>query len=116
MDIDVPKINLPRVVIVGGGFAGMEIAKKLRNKFQLVMVDKNNFHTFQPLLYHVATAGVEPDSIAFPLRKVVKGFKNFYFRMAEAQEIIFEKNILRTSIGNIFYDYLVIATGSDTNY
>jgi NADH dehydrogenase len=116
MDIDVPKINLPRVVIIGGGFAGMEIAKRLRDKFQVVMVDKNNFHTFQPLLYQVATAGVEPDSIVFPLRKVFKGFKNFYFRMAEAKEIIPEKNILRTSIGDIIYDHLVIATGSDTNY
>lgn len=116
MDIDVPKINLPRVVIVGGGFAGMEITKQLRDKFQVVMVDKNNFHTFQPLLYQVATAGVEPDSIVFPLRKIFKGFKHFYFRMAEAKEIIADKNILRTSIGDIFYDYLVIATGSDTNY
>jgi NADH dehydrogenase len=116
MDIDVPKIYLPRVVIIGGGFAGIELAKKLRDSCQVVMIDKNNFHTFQPLLYQVATAGVEPDSIAFPLRKVFKGFKNFYFRMAEAQEIIPEKNILRTSIGDIAYDKLVIATGSDTNY
>src|ERR1041385_8518900 len=116
MDIDVPQSNLPRIVIIGGGFGGIELAKKLRNKFQVVMIDKNNYHTFQPLLYQVATAGVEPDSIAFPLRKVFKGQKDFYFRMAEAQKIIPEENSLQTSIGKIHYDKLVIATGSDTNY
>jgi NADH dehydrogenase len=116
MTIDIPKIYLKRVVIVGGGFAGIELAKRIRNTHQVVMIDKNNYHTFQPLLYQVATAGIEPDSIAFPLRKIFKGQKNFYFRMAEALEILPEKNSLRTSIGDIDYDFLVIATGSDTSY
>lgn len=116
MFIDVPRVSLPRVVIVGGGFAGIELAKQLRNRFQVVVVDKNNYHTFQPLLYQVATAGIEPDSIVFPLRKVFKGFPNFHFRMAEAKEIVPEKNLLHTSIGEISYDYLVLATGSDTSY
>jgi NADH dehydrogenase len=116
MTIDIPKIYLKRVVIVGGGFAGIELAKRIRNTHQVVMIDKNNYHTFQPLLYQVATAGIEPDSIAFPLRKIFKGQNHFYFRMAEALEILPEKNTLRTSIGDIDYDFLVIATGSDTSY
>jgi len=116
MEIDVPVVNLPRVVIIGGGFAGVRLAKQLRGKFQVVLIDKNNYHTFQPLLYQVATAGIEPDSIAFPLRKMFKEYEHFHFRMATAEDVIPGENILRTSIGEIKYDYLVIATGSDTNY
>lgn len=116
MFIDVPKVSQKRVVIVGGGFAGIELAKKLRDRFQVVMIDRNNFHTFQPLLYQVATAGIEPDSIVFPLRKVFKGFRNFHFRMAEASRVHPSENRLETSIGDIEYDYLVLATGSDTSY
>lgn len=116
MFIDIPEISLERVVIVGGGFAGIELAKRLRDRFQVVMIDKNNYHTFQPLLYQVATAGIEADSIAFPLRKIFKGYKHFYFRMAEAHGIVPAENILRTSIGEVKYDFLVVATGSDTSY
>lgn len=115
--IPLPQTNNPRVVIIGGGFGGIELAKKLHNKeVQVVMIDKNNYHTFQPLLYQVATAGLEPDSIAYPLRKIFKRQENFHFRMAEAQQIITEENKLLTSIGEIQYDYLVIATGSTTNF
>lgn len=115
--IPLPQTNNPRVVIVGGGFGGIELAKKLKKKaVQVVMIDRNNFHTFQPLLYQVATAGLEPDSIAYPLRKIFKRQSNFHFRMAEAQQIIAEENKLLTSIGEIRYDYLVIATGSTTNF
>lgn len=116
MFIDVPQVNLPRVVIVGGGFAGIQLVKHLHGKFQVVLIDKNNFHTFQPLLYQVATAGIEPDSIVFPLRKLFKGYSHFHFRMATATGIRREDNVLQTTIGDIAYDYLVIAAGSDTNY
>ncbi len=115
--VPLPQTNNPRVVIIGGGFGGIELAKKLKKKaVQVVMIDRNNFHTFQPLLYQVATAGLEPDSIAYPLRKIFKRQSNFHFRMAEAQQIIPEENTLLTSIGKIRYDYLVIATGSTTNF
>jgi NADH:ubiquinone reductase (H+-translocating) len=117
MKINVPEDRQPRVVIIGGGFGGIMLAKNLRGKdFQVVLLDKNNYHTFQPLLYQVATAGLEPDSIAFPLRKLFDYHKNFYFRMAQVTNVIPEKNQVETNIGVVNYDYLVIATGSQTNY
>ncbi|WP_038031906.1 NAD(P)/FAD-dependent oxidoreductase [Thermonema rossianum] len=112
-----PDTNLPRLVVVGGGFAGMNLIKHLpKGRFQVVLIDKNNFHQFQPLLYQVASAGIEPDSIAMPLRKRFKGYPGFYFRMAEVLEIDAVRRRLITDIGWIAYDYLVIATGSETNY
>lgn len=115
--VDIPESRFPRVVIVGGGFGGIALTKSLRSKeVQVLMLDKHNYHTFQPLLYQVATGGLEPDSIAFPLRKIFKGQANFVFRVAEVTEVIPEKNLLYTSIGNISYDYLVLATGSETNF
>lgn len=116
MDIDVPVVNLPRVVIIGGGFAGIELVKRLHGHFQVVLIDRNNYHTFQPLLYQVATAGIEPDSIVFPLRKLFKNYEHFHFRMASALEVRPGERVLVTSIGELKFDYLVIATGSDTNY
>lgn len=117
MKINVPETNLPRVVIVGGGFAGLELAKHISYKhFQVVLIDRNNYHTFQPLLYQVATAGIEADSIVFPLRKIFNRYKNFYFRMAKVERVLPEQNLLETSIGEMKYDHLVIATGSDTNF
>ncbi len=115
--INLPETTQKRIVIVGGGFAGIELAKSLRDlNAQVLMIDKNNYHTFQPLLYQVATAGLEPDSIAFPIRKIFKSHKNFYFRMACVNEIRPETQTIVTSIGDVRYDYLVLATGSDTNF
>jgi len=115
--MNIPKTSFPRVVIVGGGFAGIMLAKNLKNQeLQVVLIDKNNYHTFQPLLYQVATGGLEPDSIAFPIRKVIKDIPNFYFRLAEVSEIDTNKRKIITNIGKLKYDYLVIATGSKTNY
>ncbi|TZF82800.1 NAD(P)/FAD-dependent oxidoreductase [Pedobacter sp. BS3] len=109
--------KFPKVVIVGGGFGGIELAKKLRGReVHVLMLDRHNYHTFQPLLYQVATGGLEPDSIAFPLRKIFKGQKNFTFRNTEVKQIFPERNVVDTSIGEIGYDYLVLATGSDTNF
>lgn len=115
--MNIPEVNLQRVVIIGGGFAGLNIAKNLTGKnFQVVMIDKHNYHTFQPLLYQVATAGLEPDSIAHAIRQIFSKNENFYFRIADVKEIDANEKIIFTPIGNIFYDYLIIATGSETNY
>lgn len=115
--IKIPQNNIPRIVIIGGGFAGIQLAKNLKNQpVQVVMLDRNNYHTFQPLLYQVATAGLEPDSIAGPLRKVFEDNDKFYFRMARVERINPEKRIVYTEIGFIQYDYLVIASGTLTNY
>ena len=109
--------NHPRVVIIGGGFGGIELAKKLKDKpVEVLMVDKNNYHTFQPLLYQVAMGDIEADSIAFPIRKILGDQKNFAFRMANVEQINPESNTITTDIGEIAYDYLVIATGSTTNF
>lgn len=115
--MNIPTSNYPRIVIIGGGFGGLQIAHALKGKrFQIVMLDKNNYHTFQPLLYQVATAGLEPDSIAYPLRKIFKNQENLIFRMAEVQEVDTERKAIITNIGEIDYDHLVIATGSTTNF
>jgi NADH dehydrogenase len=108
--------KLARVVVIGGGFGGIELAKHMDKDIEVLMLDKHNYHTFQPLLYQVATGGLEADSIAFPLRKIFDGQKNFRFRMAEVTRINPERNILDTTIGEVEYDYLVIATGSTTNF
>lgn len=115
--MNLPEINLKRIVIIGGGFAGLNIAKKLSGKdFQIVMLDRHNYHTFQPLLYQVATAGLEPDSIAHAIRQIFSRKENFHFRIAEVKEIDTQSRTIKTPIGSIFYDYLIIATGSETNF
>ena len=115
--MNIPRSSFPRIVIIGGGFAGIALAKKLRNKkVQVVLLDKHNYHNFQPLLYQVATGGLEPDSIAYPIRKVVQEFENFYFRLAEVREIDTKNCKVFADIGELKYDYLVMATGSKTNF
>lgn len=117
MQIDIQKTDQQRVVIIGGGFGGIELAKNLnKDNFQVVMIDKNNYHVFQPLLYQVATSAIGSESIAFPIRDMFKGVKNFYFRMAEVESIDSASKTIYTNIGDLSYDYLVIATGATTNY
>ncbi len=107
----------PRVVIIGGGFGGINAAKKLNNnEVEVIMLDKHNYHTFQPLLYQVAMGEIEADAIAFPLRRMFHRQRNFDFHMTEVQKIDPANNIINTSIGNVKYDYLVIATGANTNF
>ena len=115
--MNIPQSDKKRVVIIGGGFAGLSIAKKLRNKnLQVVLLDKHNYHTFQPLLYQVATGGLEAGSIAYPIRKVIQEYKDFYFRLTSVKEIDTQNQKVISEIGDLNYDYLVIATGSKTNY
>ncbi len=106
-----------RVVIIGGGFAGISVAKKLKNlKAQVVLIDKHNYHTFQPLLYQVSTGGLEPDSIAYPIRKILKKLRNFHFRWATVERIDPKASKIYTDIGTLSFDYLVLATGTKTNF
>ena len=115
--MNIEKLGKPRVVVIGGGFAGLNIAKTINtHKYQVVIFDKNNYHTFQPLLYQVASAGLEPDSIAYPLRKKFRSKKNLHYRMGEVIKVDASKRCLITSLGNLDYDYLVIATGAKTNF
>lgn len=115
--MNIPQTSFPRVIIIGGGFAGIALAKKLNKKdFQVVMMDRHNYHTFQPLLYQVSTGGLEPDSIAYPIRKVLQGYPNSFFRLAEVLKVDTKKEVVDTNIGSLKYDYLVVATGSQTNF
>ena len=117
MNSNLPFSPQPRVVIIGCGFAGLRLAQELKNApMQVVMLDRNNYHNFQPLLYQVATGALEADSIAYPIRKIFAGQQNFFYRMADVQGIEAERNEVQTSIGPIGYDYLVLATGSLTNF
>lgn len=112
-----PKTSFKRIVVIGGGFAGLELVKGLKNKnVQVILIDKNNFHHFQPLLYQVATSGLEPDSIVFPLRKQLHGYKNVTFRLAEVLKIETSTNTILTNNGKLNYDFLVLATGTVTNF
>ncbi len=113
----VKDLGKPRVIIIGGGFAGLEVAKGLRDAdVQLVLFDRYNHHTFQPLLYQVATSGLETSAIVFPFRKRFTGYSDFNFRLGEVRLIKPEDNYMETSIGGIDYDYLIIATGATTNF
>lgn len=107
-----------KLVIIGGGFGGLRLARKLSNKpgFEITLIDRFNYHQFQPLFYQVATAGLDASNISFPLRKVFQKSKNIRFRMAEVQQINSYTNTVVTDIGDFEYDILVIATGADTNF
>ncbi|SFW19944.1 NAD(P)/FAD-dependent oxidoreductase [Cellulophaga fucicola] len=109
--------NRKRVVVIGAGFGGITIAKAFKNKnVDVRLIDQNNYHNFQPLMYQIATGGLEPDSIAYPVRRIFRGYKNVTFRMANVVSVNPETKELETSIGTINYDYLVIATGSQNNF
>ncbi len=117
MRINLPESDKERVVIIGGGFAGLTLARKLlRSNFQIVLLDKNNYHQFQPLFYQVAMAGLEPSSISFPFRKLFQRNKDIYFRTCEVLKVHPERRQLDTTFGLVNYDYLIIATGADTNF
>ena len=106
-----------RVVVVGGGLGGLKLVSSLRDTdFQVVLVDKNNYNQFPPLIYQVASAGLEPSNISFPFRRLFQGWKNFFFRMAEVQHIDTGEKAIKTSIGTIHYDDLVLAAGATTNF
>lgn len=114
---NIPTPKYKRIVIVGAGFAGLKLAKGLFNSgYQVVIIDKNNYHQFQPLFYQVATAGLEPSAISFPLRILFYKQDRFHFRIAELEDIHVERNEITTSIGQLKYDYLVIAAGGETNF
>jgi len=103
--------------VIGAGFAGLRLVRSLvKRNFQVVLIDRNNYHQFQPLYYQVATSGLEPSSIAFPLRKLFQGIPDFHFRMAELERVDVENNQIQTSIGTLGYDILVLALGAVTNY
>ncbi|MEO7446505.1 MAG: NAD(P)/FAD-dependent oxidoreductase [Ferruginibacter sp.] len=107
-----------KLVILGGGFGGLKLARSLNNKpgFEIVLIDRFNYHQFQPLFYQVATAGLDASNISFPLRKVFHHSKNVRYRMANIQSINVSDKCVLTNVGEFKYDSLVIATGADTNF
>jgi NADH dehydrogenase len=117
MEINLPNTNQKRVVIIGAGFGGIQLAKELKNSpFQVVLIDKNNFHCFQPLMYQVATSRLDAESVIHPIRNIFRKQKNFNFRMAETKEVVTVENKIRFGKRVLYYDYLVVATGAKTNF
>jgi len=117
MPVNIPETSQKRIVIIGAGFGGLKLAQKLMGKgYQVVLIDKNNYHQFQPLFYQVATSGIEPSSILFPLRKVFQKRKEMFIRVAEVHSVDADKKELQTSLGTVWYDFLVIATGVNSNF
>lgn len=110
-------MNNKKVIILGAGFAGLTVAKRMRNSgYDITLIDQYNFHQFQPLFYQVATARLEPSSISFPLRKVFQRKKCVHVRLAKVTGVDTVSQTVMTNEGNFSYDYLVIATGCTTNY
>lgn len=118
MNPNIPNTPQKRVVIVGAGFGGMALAQSLAESddFQIVLIDRNNYHQFQPLFYQVAMAGLEPSSIVFPLRKVFQHKTNVHIRITEVSSVSSQERIVQTGLGPIAYDYLVLGVGADTNF
>lgn len=117
MKANIERTDKKRVVIVGGGLGGLDLAFKLVDgDYQVVLVDKNNYHQFPPLIYQVASGGLEPSSISFPFRRLFQGHKDFFFRMAEVESVDTAKKTILTTVGEIEYDYLVVAAGATTNF
>ena len=109
--------NLPRVVIIGAGFGGLKAARSLAHApVRVTLIDRNNYHLFQPLLYQVATAGVAPSEIAYPVRAVFRGQKNLEFQMAEVHRIDLANRRVITEHGEMGYDYLILAAGGQTHF
>lgn len=116
-NICVPPSNLPRIVVIGGGFAGYNCIRHLNDRaYQVVLLDRTNLHRFQPLLYQVATCGLESDSISFPLRKLFHHKHQFYFRYTAVYEVDQANKTVITDSGSLDYDKLIIASGSQANY
>ena len=117
-----PNLNIPdstsqRIVVLGAGFAGLNLAKDLCNtQYQVVLIDRHNFHQFQPLFYQVAMAGLEPSAIAFPIRKVFHSVDNVFVRQAEVLRVDETKNTVITNNGELSYDILVVCLGAETNF
>ncbi len=118
MTPNIPETTKKRVVIIGAGFGGLKIARDLADSedFQIVLIDKNNYHQFQPLFYQVATAGLEPSAISFPLRLAFHHYKDVHVRITEVTELRTDSQEIITQLGAIRYDYLILAIGADTNF
>ena len=117
MKANIERTDKKRIVIIGGGLGGLELAFKLvDDDYQVVLIDKNNYHQFPPLIYQVASGGLEPSSISFPFRRLFQGKKDFFFRMAKVESVNTDKKIINTTVGEIDYDYLVMAFGAKTNF
>lgn len=117
MKANIERTDKKRIVIVGGGLGGLELAFKLvDDDYQVVLVDKNNYHQFPPLIYQVASGGLEPSSISFPFRRLFQGKKDFFFRMTKVESVNTDKKTIKTTVGEIDYDYLVMAFGAKTNF
>lgn len=110
--------NIKKLVVVGGGFAGLELIKGLGNSedYQIILVDSNNYNFFPPLIYQVSTGFMEPSAISYPFRKILRKFKNARFRLGTLEKILPEENKIVVSNGEIAYDILVMATGTETNF
>ncbi len=116
-NFNLPRNNKKRVVIIGAGFAGLKLARKLSGSpYQVVVIDKQNFHQFQPLFYQVAASGIEPSSISFPVRKIFQSHSNLHFRTTELLSVDTEQQQVHTKAGALHYDFLVLANGVNTNY